>query len=127
MLKLYALRIAAACLFVFPWSLATAEDAQTIADVRCIAVALQMSNMSGSQQMSGTMLALYYVGRLDSRTPNLDLESVVLKEMGKMTPADYVSEAKRCSVSLTEKGQQFTQLGKDLIERGHQLQNKPAS
>ena len=35
-----------------------------------------------------------------------------------MSSADYASEAQRCEGGLTEKGQQITQIGKDLTGVG---------
>ena len=37
----------------------------------------------------------------------------------------YGSEAKLCGAALTDKGQQITRIGKDMIERGQKMQDKP--
>jgi hypothetical protein len=98
---------------------ADAQDAVTIADIRCVVVGMQLSGMVNSAlQPRGILLTLYYIGRLDGRVPKLDIESLLIEETGKMESADYASEGRRCEAGLTEKGQQIIELGKHLIERG---------
>jgi hypothetical protein len=55
--------------------------------------------------------------------PQVDLEALLVKEIRVMTPADLNSEAQRCGVSLTAKGQEIAQIGKTLIERAKQQSN----
>jgi hypothetical protein len=105
---------------------ATAQDAETIADVRCIIVGMRFAGMvDPTQQSAGMMLSLYYIGRLDGRVPKLDIEELMIKEVSKMTTSDYGSEAKRCGASLTDKGQEITRIGKDIIERGQKMVGEP--
>jgi hypothetical protein len=97
---------------------AKAQDAETIADVRCVIVGFNFAAMKDSQhQIAGAMMSLYYVGRLNGRAPKLDLESLLIKEVEVMTPSDYELEAKRCGASLSNKGQEISQIGKDLAAR----------
>ena len=105
---------------------APAQDAETIADVRCVIVGMKLAGMTDStQQTSGMMLSMYYIGRLDGRVPELDIESLMIKEIDTMTTADYGSEAKRCGASLADRGKEITRIGKDMIERGKKLSGKP--
>ena len=105
---------------------APAQDAETIADVRCVIVGMKLAGMTDStQQTSGMMLSMYYIGRLDGRVPELDIESLMIKEIDTMTTADYGSEAKRCGASLADRGKGITRIGKDMIERGKKLSGKP--
>jgi len=99
-----------------------AQDVETSADVRCLVVGLRIAGMADATQRSaGLMLSMYYIGRLDTHVPKLDLEDLLLKEVSSMTAADYGSEAKRCGASLTDKGQEITRIGKDLVERGQKM------
>jgi hypothetical protein len=98
---------------------AVAQDAVTIADIRCVIVGMQLSGMANSpQQPRGILLTLYYIGRLDGRSPKLDIEHLIIEETRRMADADYASEEKRCGAGLTEKGQQITEIGKHLVESG---------
>lgn len=96
---------------------AFAADRQTIADVQCIVVAMKMDAASGSaQQVTATMITLYYLGRLDERVPGTDIEGLIVKEAAKMSPADLRSEAARCGRALTEKGLEIQRIGSRLAE-----------
>jgi hypothetical protein len=98
---------------------AIAQDAVIIADVRCVVVGMQIAGAAASPQQSrGIFMTLYYLGRLDGRGVKADVEELIVAEASKMTSVDYALETKRCEAGLTEKGQQITQIGKDLIERG---------
>jgi len=104
-----------------------AQDEETIADVRCVIVGMKFVGMADPNQRSaGTMLSMYYIGRLDGRVPKLDLEELLVKEASTMTTSDYGSEAKRCGASLTAKGQEITRIGKDIVERGQKTSGEPA-
>ena len=110
------------------WSVQTsAQDAEMIADVRCFIIGVRISEMPDSNMHSaGTMLSLYYIGRLDARVPRPNIEELMIKEISTMTTADYGSEAKRCGASLRDKGQEITRIGRDMIQRGQNL-TKPAT
>ena len=84
-----------------------AQDAATIADVRCVAVGMQIAGAAASpQQSSGVFITLYYMGRLDGRGVKKGVEEqLVVEEASKMTSADYASETKRCEAGLAETGQ----------------------
>ncbi len=103
-----------AALMLAPLQL-SAQDADTIADVRCVAVGVRSAEKPDSHLKStGTLLVLYYIGRLDGRNPTLDIEKLLTEQVAKMTDADYATEAARCSKDLTQKGAQITRLGEDM-------------
>jgi hypothetical protein len=94
-----------------------AQDAATIADIRCVIIGVRLSEMANpTQQSKGLLLSLYYLGRLDGRSPKLDIEHLLLDEFRTMAGTDYASEGKRCGVGLTEKGQQLVEIGNHLRE-----------
>ena len=72
---------------------------------------------NASQRTAGTMLMLYYLGRLEGRNPKFDFEDRLVTNIETMKPSEYESETKRCGTALSEKGQQITKIGKDLSER----------
>jgi hypothetical protein len=105
---------------------ARAQDAETIADVRCAIVGINFAGMpDASHQTAGTMLSLYYIGRLNGRAPKLNVEDLLIKEIKAMTPADYESEARRCGASLSEKGQEIARIGKDISGREQKPSTPP--
>ncbi len=102
-----------------------AQDADTIADVRCVVVGIRFSELTDPKLKSaGTMLTMYFVGRIEGRAPKLDIEELLVNEVVKMTSADYGSEAKRCGGSLALKGQDMTKIGNDLLERAKKMQDQ---
>jgi len=93
----------------------SAQDADTIADVRCVAVGVRSAEKPDSRLKStGTLLVLYYIGRLNGRNPTLDIEKMLSEQIAKMTDADYAAETSRCSKDLTQTGAQITKLGDDM-------------
>jgi len=100
-----------------------AQDAETVADIHCVIVGFKIAQLPDlTQKNAGTMLALYFIGRLDSRVPKLDMEELIVSELSHMTAAEFDSEAKRCGGALSDKGQEFTRIGKDLSERAQKMQ-----
>jgi hypothetical protein len=93
----------------------SAQDSDTVADVRCVAVGIRDAELPNStQKATGTLLVLYFLGRLDGRNPTLDLEKLLAEQIAKMTEADYATESRRCGQILATKGAQITHLGEDL-------------
>jgi hypothetical protein len=99
--------------------LLSAQEAVNIADVRCVVVGMKLAGTANSSDQSrGLLLTLYYIGRLDGRSPKLDIEHLIIEETRRMADADYASEERRCGAALAEKGHQITEIGKHLVESG---------
>jgi hypothetical protein len=97
------------------FSPAHAQDAETAADVRCVVVGIQMSrSLDATQQTSGTMVVMYYLGRLDRVVPGPNLEGLIVNAASQMSTAQFQTEAARCGKSLTEKGQLLQHMGSNL-------------
>ena len=60
------------------------------------------------------MLAVYYLGRLDSGAPDAEVEGLIEKEAREMTEAEFRANAVRCGKALTLKGQEIQKIGADL-------------
>jgi hypothetical protein len=109
-------------------SLANAAlDAETSADLRCVAVGFRMAQMTNPQvKSSGQLLTIYYIGRLDGHSAALDLEGSIIEQVIKMDEATFRTEATRCGNILTAKGQQLTRISEELTKRSQQLQQGSA-
>jgi hypothetical protein len=117
MSKKHWLPLLVAALTLVPFQ-AMAQDADTVADVRCVAVGIRSAELPDSRQKStGLLMALYFIGRLDGRDPKLDLEALLAAQLSKMTAADFTAEATRCGNSLATKGAQITRVGQDLLKQ----------
>jgi len=92
-----------------------ASDRQAVADVRCVVVGLRMVEMTTPQpRAAGMMLAIYYLGRLDSGAPDAEVEGLIEKEAREMTEAQFRANAVRCGKALSLKGQEIQKIGADL-------------
>ena len=99
-------------------------DAERTADIRCVLVGIRLSTVGNATQRSaGTMLALYFLGRLEGRNPGFDVENLVIKNAQVMTESDYKAEAGRCGAALSEKGQQIAKIGTDMSENATKKAN----
>jgi hypothetical protein len=117
MSKNHCLPLLVAALTLVPLH-AMAQDAATVADLRCVAVGIRSAELPDSRQKStGLLMALYFIGRLDGRDPKLDLEALLSEQLSKMTAADFTAEAARCGSSLASKGAQITHVGQDLLKQ----------
>jgi len=97
---------------------ARASDRQGIDDAQCVVVGLRMVEMTGPQQRAaGMMLAVYYLGRLDSRAPDAEVEGLIEKAAREMTEAEFRSNAVLCGKALTLKGQEIQKIGADLTHK----------
>jgi len=97
---------------------ARAQDAAA-ADLRCFVVALNAAASDDStQKAAGTMMAVYYMGRLDGGTPNLDLKTRLVEEIRKMTPERFKAEAMRCGADMTARASAMADLAGVLATQG---------
>jgi hypothetical protein len=107
--------IVCAALAFLPREEAHAADGQKDADVRCVAVGLRMIEMTAPEQRTaGMMLAVYYLGRLDGKASDLDVERLVKAEAAKMTSADFRADAVRCGQEMQQKGSEIQRIGSSL-------------
>lgn len=106
--------------------LAHAADSATTDDLRCLVVSLTMAGMGGKDlQAAGMMASLYYLGRIDGRSPEFDLENGVIDEILAMKPADLKTAASRCGDALKGRGEELSTLGRHIMERAPKLVPNP--
>ena len=99
-------------------SVAFGQKATSSSDIRCLIVGSRISSEPDpSRQSVGRIILLYFLGRLDERFPNMDIEDAIIKEEATMTADDAQSEMTRCSRLLIERSQLLEKIGKDLMRR----------
>lgn len=92
-----------------------ASDLQAVSDARCVVVGLRMMQMTAPQQQgAGTLLALYYLGRLDGRTPDAEADGLIEGEAEKMTAAEFRADAARCGKGFALRGKEIQKISADL-------------
>ena len=94
-----------------------ADEIDTANDVNCYIVYAQIASKPGKQQAPAYLGLMYWTGRLDGRTPKLDLENRIITATPKLTQERFQSEALRCGAELSARGRAITQMGEELIKR----------
>ena len=95
---------------------------ETIDDVHCFIVAIRMADSKEPAiQTSGLMGQLYWMGKLDGRTPGLDMETAVMAELPKMLGDLFQSESQRCGKELRERGKAEVEMGQDMQKRAAEI------
>lgn len=78
-------------------------------------VGARLSASSDPQQrVPGQMILMYYLGRIDGRSPNTDLETLIKTETQKMTTSDLNNAASRCGKEFSARGEAIVRIGKSL-------------
>jgi hypothetical protein len=111
-----ALAAAAAMTAITPALAAPAQasvDARTRADIRCIAaLAAAGANAQNEQAKEIARLGvLYFMGRIDGRTPGIAMETVVPAEIRAMTLADIQAATPDCVSQLQARGATLDAIG----------------
>lgn len=118
-LRRCALPAIAVCMLA-PLAGANPADMQTVADAQCMVIGARLSASTDPQQkVPGQMILMYYLGRIDGRSPNADLKTLIGTETRKMTATDVQNAASRC-------GKQFAARGEAIVRIGKSLGGKPA-
>lgn len=109
--RLALLALACGC-----WALPALAD-DTSDDVKCLAVSLNMSAAQDPDEQSVGMLStMYWLGRLDGRTPTLDLEKQ-MDAVGGMKDEELKAEAVRCAAALSTRGDALSKLGESMRQK----------
>jgi hypothetical protein len=91
---------------------ARADDAQTAADLRCMAVMAKINQLPDPRhQLESLIGGYYYLGRLRVAAPGLDLGPSTADAYIKMSPADFLSETTRCEKEMRDQGQAISSIG----------------
>jgi hypothetical protein len=104
----------------------TAQADPLTDDIRCYVITLGMlATKDTTQQMVATMAHSYWLGRIDGRAPDVDLETRVLAELPILTnPELFKTEAIRCGQIMVARGQAETKMGTDLKQLGLKAQQE---
>ena len=102
------------------------ESPPLTGDVRCFVAAMSLLQATPNNEVRNAAVssALYYLGRLEGRDPNLDLEKIVAEESQRMTPSDIRSELERCGKALSARGSMITKIGQKMTQTSNQQSSK---
>jgi hypothetical protein len=109
-------------------SVTNASEPQPSADIRCVIIGMQMGNLPEiSQRSAGSMMLMYYLGRLEIIAPELNVEESIVKELALMSPTDYQADSARCRKALSDKAHAVVLIGEHLVRRGSHPYDKQSS
>jgi len=122
-MKTWILGAAAAATMMSPAMLGAARADENSDDVRCLIIFMQMSNAQAPAAQTGGLIgSFYYMGKLDARSRDLDLEKLILTEVSNMSENSFKQDAARCGSDMTKRGQAAADLGKALQQHAAQME-----
>lgn len=100
---------------LFTASLAAAAPADDAEDARCLIVAAELADSDDDElEEAGTIMTMYFLGRLDGRSPGANLETLIVREAAAMSEDDKERLLIACSAQLELRGKQMEALGSRL-------------
>ena len=88
-------------------------------DLRCFLVMGDLADSAKEGPAMQTAVAgmLYFLGRLEDRAPELDIEAAGAAELLAITEADFQKQKPRCLAVIEEKAKRLIVLGKGMEKR----------
>ena len=86
-------------------------------DLKCAVVGLTIAGTAGAnaqQQQAGTLIALYYLGRVQGAEPAVDLQALITREAEALTIATLETERVRCAQEFSAMGQAMVRMGEGM-------------
>ena len=88
---------------------AQAQDAQTNADLRCMAVMAKVNQLP-QHQLESLIGGYYFLGRLQAVAPELNLGQSTADAYNKMSASQFLSETARCEQEMRTNGHALTEI-----------------
>ena len=100
-------------------SLSAAPSPEIQDDLRCflIMASLAESAKEGPAMQTAVAGTLYFLGRLENRAPDLDIEAAGAAELVAMTEAEYQNQKPVCLAVIEERGKRLIALGAGIEKR----------
>jgi hypothetical protein len=94
-------------------------DTETTNDLRCIVAAgVTIESNDGAAKVAGLTAMMYFFGRLDGHSPDIDLTASIADIAQKMSPEDIETARQSCSQIMKDRGQALQDAGQNLIDLG---------
>jgi hypothetical protein len=88
------------------------EPKETSDDVRCLVVAFTLSQSQDTNaKQIGDAASAYYLGKLDGRTPGLDLEAELREAIPKVTSDTFMTQLQQCGAPLKTRFDEVKAIG----------------
>lgn len=106
------------CAAALAASVAHASPAEDAADTRCLLLAAELANDADPEVAEGALLmSQYYLGRIDGRRADADLEALMLREIGVMLAPDKEETITACSDQMVARSQALQAAGERIGQR----------
>lgn len=77
-------------------------------DIRCFLVAAEMADTQDKEvQAAASIMLFYFLGKLDGRNAEANLEAAIEREAEQLSDADKQALAASCSKKVEERGKQL--------------------
>lgn len=97
-------------------------------DLRCLIVSLQMAASDVPEaKAAGLSASFYWMGRVDARVADSELEDRMMAEIGKLKTEELRGEGQRCAQALIQRGHLMQDIGNDIQRRAKELQQQQNS
>lgn len=109
-------------ILTFLLSLACVSGAQSTesdrdTNLRCLAIGIELAGSSDEQQRnSGTVMSLYYLGRVDASNAKIDLSARIKSELVVLSPRSLRTNEITCGATLAARGAVLKAVGDHLRE-----------
>ena len=91
----------------------------TTSDVRCLVVSLNLADSADESIRRAALVSFqYFLGRLDGREPQLDLEQRLTAEVLRMSDEELRAQATVCGDMLVRRGREVGAIGRRIEDRG---------
>lgn len=108
-----AAAIAIAFSAAFAAAIPVAAQSDDATDLRCFVVASVLMNSSDrNQRAAGIIGSLYFMGRLDGRSPGLDWDKRLTAEMAALSGSDLSSVSATCGAIMAAQGRRMGEMDK---------------
>ncbi|HMI39914.1 MAG TPA: hypothetical protein VK485_01630 [Sphingomicrobium sp.] len=93
-------------------------DPETSKDLRCfLAMSATAQSEDKAASLAATIGGQYFLGRVDGRSPDLDLESAIVAEASSMTDASLKSLLQSCGQLMQERGRAVQGIGERMQKK----------
>ncbi len=102
-----------------PLLVAAAPTAEDRADGRCLIVSyLLADNQDAEIKNAAVIISQYYLGRLDGRSPGLDIEALIEAETEALDDAQVQALLQSCGAAVEKRGKEIEAMGARLEKKG---------
>ena len=97
---------------------AIAPADQNSSDARCLIVTVMLAGGDNAElKAAGLIASQYYLGRLDGRSPGLDLKALLTREAERITQAEQGPLLVSCGAAMQKRGEALEAVGERMAKK----------